>query len=82
MDGKRKIKYRSKRLDDPAAAFKAEWNVGKALPQSQPGSREFFLTERYMLYTEFEGELLSCSHLSRTVATVPSGADRLCFIDA
>ena len=57
MDGKHKIKYRSKRLDDPAAVFKAEWTVGKALPKSQPGSREFFLTERYMLYTEFEGKL-------------------------
>ena len=57
MDGKYKLKYRSKRRDDPPAAFKAEWSVGKALPQSQPGSREFFLTERYILYTEFEGEL-------------------------
>ena len=57
MSGKNKIKYRSKRLDDPAAVFKAEWTVGKALPQSQPGSREFFLTERYLLYTEVEGEL-------------------------
>lgn len=60
MDGKKKIKYRSKRLDEPAATFKAEWSVGKALPQSQPGSREFFLTERYMLYTEVDGELYRC----------------------
>jgi uncharacterized protein len=59
MTGKNKIKYRSKRLDDPAAKFKAEWSVSKALPKSQPGSREFFLTERYVLYTEFEGELYS-----------------------
>ena len=57
MQGKYKLKYRSKRLDDPPAAFKADWTVGKALPKSQPGSREFFLTERYLLYTEFEGEL-------------------------
>lgn len=57
MDGKYKLKYRLKRLDEPAAAFKAEWTVGKALPKSQPGSREFFLTERYMLYAQFEGEL-------------------------
>ena len=59
MDGKRKIKYRSKRLEDPPAVLRAEWSVGKALPQSQPGSREFFLTERYLLYTEFKGELYS-----------------------
>ena len=57
MDGKYKIKYRLKRRDEPSAAVKAEWSVGKALPKSQPGSREFFLTERYVLYTEFEGEL-------------------------
>jgi len=58
MQGKKKIKYRLKRRDEPAAAFKADWSVGDALPKSQPGSREFFLTERYLLYTEFEGELL------------------------
>jgi uncharacterized protein YqjF (DUF2071 family) len=57
MQGKKKIKYRLKRRDEPAAAFKADWSVGDALPKSQPGSREFFLTERYLLYTEFEGEL-------------------------
>ena len=57
MQGKTSIKYRLKRRDEPAAQFKADWKVGDALPQSQPGSREFFLTERYMLYTEVEGEL-------------------------
>jgi uncharacterized protein YqjF (DUF2071 family) len=57
MQGKTSIKYRLKRRDDPAAQFKADWKVGDALPQSQPGSREFFLTERYILYTEVEGEL-------------------------
>ena len=39
------------------AQFKADWSVGDALPKAQPGSREFFLTERYVLYSEFEGEL-------------------------
>ncbi len=57
MSGKRKIKYRLKRRDEPAAQFKADWAVGDALPESRPGSREFFLTERYLLFTEFEGEL-------------------------
>lgn len=57
ISGKRKIKYRLKRRDEPAAQFKADWKVGDALPQSQPGSREFFLTERYVLYSQFEGEL-------------------------
>lgn len=57
MEGKYKIKYQSRRLDEPEAVFKAEWSAGKALPRSQPESREFFLTERYFLYSAFEGEL-------------------------
>ena len=57
MEGKRKIKYRLKRRDDPPAQFKAAWSVGERLPKSQPGSREFFLTERYVLYTEHHGGL-------------------------
>lgn len=57
IEGKKKIKYRLDRRDDPPAAFKAEWRVGEQLPQSQPGSREFFFTERYMLYAEHRDEL-------------------------
>lgn len=57
MEGKTRIKYRLDRRDDPPAAFKATWKVGEALPQSQPGSREFFFTERYLLYTEHDGGL-------------------------
>jgi len=57
LEGKKKIKYRLKRRDDPPAQFRASWSVGDALPQSQPGSREFFLTERYLLYSEHRGEL-------------------------
>ncbi len=57
LQGKRKIKYRLKRRDNPPAQFKAKWAVGDALPKAQPGSREFFLTERYLLYSEYEGQL-------------------------
>jgi uncharacterized protein YqjF (DUF2071 family) len=57
MEGKRTIRYKLKRRDEPAAAFKATWKVGDALPPSRPGSREFFLTERYVLYTQHEGDL-------------------------
>src|SRR5215203_1954709 len=57
MSGSRKINYRLKRRDEPDAAFKATWSVGEALPQSQPGSKEFFFTERYILYTEHHGKL-------------------------
>jgi uncharacterized protein len=57
MEGKKKIKYRLDRVDEPAAQFRAAWTVGEPLPKSQPGSREFFLTERYILYTEYDDEL-------------------------
>ncbi len=55
--GKKKIRYKLIRDDDPPAQFKASWSVGEPLPQSQPGSREFFLTERYILYTEYDDTL-------------------------
>lgn len=51
------ISYFLSREEEPAAEFEATWTVGKPLPLAQPGSREFFLTERYILYTEYEGEL-------------------------
>ena len=43
--------------DDPPADFKATWKIGDPLAQSQPGSKEFFLTERYMLYSEHDDQL-------------------------
>jgi uncharacterized protein YqjF (DUF2071 family) len=52
-----RIHYILDREDDPHAAFDATWLTGDPLPQSQPGSQEFFLTERYMLYTEHDDEL-------------------------
>lgn len=53
----RKITYELSRDDDPPAGFKAAWTIGDPLPQSQPGSKEFFLTERYLLYTEDDDQL-------------------------
>jgi uncharacterized protein YqjF (DUF2071 family) len=46
------IVYGSTRLDSRGApaSFRGTWEIGKTLPQSQPGSIEFFLTERYCLY--------------------------------
>jgi uncharacterized protein YqjF (DUF2071 family) len=51
-DGK-KIVYHARRThaDAPAAEFDATWKVGDALDESEPGSLEFFLTERYCFYT-------------------------------
>lgn len=35
--------------EDPPAEFSATWTIGEALPQSEPGSREFFLSHRALL---------------------------------
>jgi len=37
--------------DHPRAELEASWNIGEPLPHSTPGSIEFFLTERYCLYS-------------------------------
>ncbi len=46
------IDYSSTRVDNRGAPanFQATWQIGESLPQSKPGSLEFFLTERYGLY--------------------------------
>ena len=36
--------------DAPPATFRATWKLGAPLPPAEPGSLEFFLTERYCLY--------------------------------
>lgn len=51
------IDYSLTRTDAPAAEFKASWKIGEKLPSSHPGSLEFFLTERYCLYSELNREL-------------------------
>jgi uncharacterized protein YqjF (DUF2071 family) len=55
-DGKT-IEYALDRLEDPEAGLRASWNIGETIPFSHPGSLEFFLTERYCLYTEDEGQI-------------------------
>jgi uncharacterized protein len=53
------IRYRSRRTepDAPAADFRGVWNRGEALPDAATETRDFFLIERYCLYTEKEGQL-------------------------
>lgn len=51
------INYSLTRTDEPVAGFAATWTVGAPLPQSQPDSLEFFLTERYCLFSEHKGTL-------------------------
>jgi uncharacterized protein YqjF (DUF2071 family) len=46
------IKYSSRRTraSGPPAEFRATWEIGEPIEQTQPSSLEFFLTERYCLY--------------------------------
>lgn len=46
------IDYRLRRTEaGRTAAFDATWEIGKELPEAEPGTLEFFLTERYCLYS-------------------------------
>jgi uncharacterized protein len=55
--GDETIDYSLLRTDGLPAEFHALWIIGDSLPYSHPGSLEFFLTERYCLYSERAGEL-------------------------
>lgn len=52
------IRYRARPFAGRDINFNAEWTLGEPLPLSTPGSLEFFLTERYCLYTTFLGMTL------------------------
>lgn len=60
QEGER-INYTSTRTHKgaPPARFQATWEIGEPLPQSEPGSLDFFLTERYCLYAA-KGEKVFC----------------------
>jgi uncharacterized protein len=51
------IVYSSRRTDRPPATLQTTWAIGQPLPQAQPDSLEFFLTERYCLFSEHKGKL-------------------------
>jgi len=53
------IVYSSRRTDKDAdaAVFDATWQIGETLPYTHPGSLEFFLTERYLLYSAHKDKL-------------------------
>lgn len=55
------IHYSSTRNDsrEAPAELDAIWHIGHRIPETQPGSLEFFLTERYCLYS------LQKSHICR-----------------
>ncbi len=52
-----RIAYKLTRTDEPPAEFRTLWQIGAPFPPSEPGSLEFFLTERYCLYSEHKGAL-------------------------
>jgi uncharacterized protein YqjF (DUF2071 family) len=54
-----RIEYASTRRDvrGAPAELRAAWKIGEPLSQNQPGSIEFFLTERYCLYSHHRGQL-------------------------
>jgi len=53
------IHYSSTRQDTHGTPpeLKTTWTIGEFLPRSSPGSLEFFLTERYCLYSKHHDEL-------------------------
>jgi len=57
-----RIIYHSRRTHSaaPAAVFDATWKIGDPLEASQPGSLEFFLTERYCFFTVHDGAVYRC----------------------
>ena len=58
----RTIHYQSARTHAgaPPAELKANWTYGEPLAQAQPDSLEFFLTERYCLYSAVGQKLYRC----------------------
>jgi uncharacterized protein len=52
-----RIDYSSSRTENPIAEFRASWLIGEKLPTSQPSSVDFFVTERYCLYSERNGKI-------------------------
>jgi len=46
-----------KHAGSPSAAFTATWSIGNPLPPLAPDSLDFFLIERYCLYTAHDGQL-------------------------
>jgi len=56
----RTIVYKASRSDAPSARFNATWTIDAPLPPAEAGSLEFFLIERYCLYTSDEEKLYRC----------------------
>ncbi len=56
-----RIAYTSARDEEGSPAeFSAVWEIGQPLPPAEPGSLEFFLIERYCLYSSDQDKLYRC----------------------
>jgi uncharacterized protein YqjF (DUF2071 family) len=53
------VSFSSKR-SERNAEFTAKWAIGSPLPSAEPGSLEFFLAERYSLYTADTQSIYKC----------------------
>jgi uncharacterized protein YqjF (DUF2071 family) len=53
------VTFKSERVHPggPSATFDGAWHLHDQLPEAQPGTRAFFLIERYVLYTLIAGAL-------------------------
>ncbi len=51
------IDYSLERTEEPLAEFSAQWIFEDSARYAHPGSLDYFLTERYCLYSERDGEL-------------------------
>jgi uncharacterized protein len=57
----REVEYAVDRIDFPRATMRCHWTIENAMPQSQPGDLEYFLTERLMLFSaDQRGNLHRC----------------------
>ena len=54
-----KIAYRGRRIERPHAEWSVEAVLGEPMPPPEYGSLEFFLVERYLLYSRHRGQLLT-----------------------
>ena len=79
-----KIDYSLDRTDKPKANFRATWHIGTSLLTSEPGSLEFFLTERYCLFSEHKSELYRSQihHQSWPLQTATLDSHTSTMIDA
>ncbi|MFN2501702.1 MAG: YqjF family protein [Pyrinomonadaceae bacterium] len=55
----KRVHFSSSRKDQKAE-FEADWTIGDDLPSAEPGSLDFFLLERYCLYTADDGKIYRC----------------------